>query len=255
MKPAYYPITSIFAAIICLSPAYSQVTQPVTGTPAPNYAFKFDPSPDPAMRHNRLLQERTGDGVYHQIGPYKVTGTPFLFGGKNKGNLFSAQAKAFNIYLSYNTYNQELEFYSTSNPDKPLMKEPGDVDSFMIHVDAELGITTPLKFVYGLHIGNKEKTYFLELYAGNKFSIYKKYKADLGYVSTNYIQPDLRQFDLHLEYFYIGGEKKMKKIKANAYTMIKEFKSVMDLTGIVTDDAFVLSADETFKKAFEHLNK
>lgn len=84
---------------------------------------------DNALNYNRLIRERTGDGVYKVIGNFRVVGTSYLFGEKNKGNLFSTEAKAYNIYLSYNTYNQEVEFYSSANPDKPLVKEPGTVDS------------------------------------------------------------------------------------------------------------------------------
>ncbi|MDZ4810298.1 MAG: hypothetical protein SGI96_18825, partial [Bacteroidota bacterium] len=105
------------------------------------------------MNHNRLVREKTGDGVYKMIGPFKVVGTSYLFGEKNNGNLFSNAAKAYNIFLSYNTYNQELEFYSVSNPDKPLVKEPGEVDSFIILPSTDLGIINPLKFVYGTVIG------------------------------------------------------------------------------------------------------
>ncbi len=77
---------------------------------------------DPALNHNKLIQQQIGDRVYKLIGPYKVIGTQFLFGEHHKGDVFSKEEKAWNIFISYNTYNQELEFYSSSNPDKPLVK-------------------------------------------------------------------------------------------------------------------------------------
>ncbi len=217
--------------------------------------FAQSPSADLAVSHNRLLRERVGDGVYKLIGPYKVVGSSYLFNEKNKGDLFSTGAKAYNIFLSYNTHNQQIEFYSTSNPDKPLVKEPGEVDSFTLHANIEIGITEPLPFVYGPHIGSKEKAYYMVVYAGSKFSIYKKYKSDLGFVSSNYIQSELRQFDLELEYFYRNAEGKLKKIKPNTSVVNKEFKGIKDLTGVITDDAFMLNPDKTFKKAFEYLNR
>ncbi len=155
-------------------------------------SFAQQPGPDLALNHNRLLREKSAEGVYKQIGNFKVQGTPYLFGEKNKGHVYSPAEKAQNIFLSYNTYNQELEFYSTSNPDKPLIKTPGELDSFILLPNQELGIVTPLKFVYGDQIGSKENAYFLEVYAGPKFSVYKRYRSELGFVSTNYIQPDLR---------------------------------------------------------------
>ncbi|HEV7781635.1 MAG TPA: hypothetical protein VGO58_10225 [Chitinophagaceae bacterium] len=214
------------------------------------------PGTDLALNHNRLLREKTGDGVYKQIGNFKVVGTPYLFGEKNKGNLFSPDGtKAYNIFLSYNTYNQDIEFYSSSNPDKPLVKEPGEADSFFIQPNIEIGILSPLKFVYGTAIGSSEKGFYQEVFAGKRFGIYKKYKSELGYVSTNYIQSELRQFDLVFDYYYSDAEKKtVKKIKANNSNVIKEFKSIKDLSGLVSNDAFSASPDEAFKKIFENLN-
>lgn len=214
------------------------------------------PSSDLAISHNRLIREKTGDGVYKLVGTFKVVGTPYLFGEKNKGNLFSTEATAYNIFLSYNTYNQEVEFYSTSNPDKPLMKEPGEVDSFIIQSNVELGIISPLKFIYGSLLNSNEKSYYQEVFAGSRYGIYKRYKSDLGYVSSNYIQSELRQFDLEVEYFYTDTEKKtIKKIKANASNVIKEFKGVKDLSGVISNDDFNTSADGAMVKAFEYLNK
>lgn len=211
---------------------------------------------DNALNYNRLIKEKTADGVYKMIGPYKVVGTQFLFGEKNQGNLFSPEAKAYNIYLSYNTYNQEVEFYSTSNPDKPLVKEPETVDSFIIQENISLGITQPLKFVYGIPLGATDKYFYQEVYDGKRFSLYKRYKSELGYVSTNYIQSELRQFDLSYEYYYTDTQKKgIKKLKANASNVIKEFKEIKDISGAVSNADFDVNKEEALRKAFEYLNK
>jgi len=210
---------------------------------------------DPALNHTRLIQQKTGDGVYKLIGQYKVVGTQFLYGEHHKGDLFATEAKAYNIFLSYNTYNQELEFYSTSNPDKPLVKEPGEVDSFTIQSDPEMDIINPLKFIYGAHLGTKDKFYYQEVTPGSRFTLYKRYKSELGYVSSNYVQSELRQFDLSYEYYYYDKEKKeLKKLKANAGSVIKEFKDITDLSLVVNQDDFDTNKEDALRKAFDALN-
>lgn len=210
---------------------------------------------DNALNYSRLIMTKTEDGVYKQIGVFKVIGTSYLFGERNKGDLFSLESKAYNISLSYNTFNQEVEFYSTSNPDKPLIKEPGSVDSFLIHENAAQFITRQLKFVYGPLLGSSDKSYFLEIYTGPRFSLYKKYKSDLGYVSTNYIQSELRQFDLLYEYYYADSAKAgLKKLKTNASSISSELKKIKDISPVFTGEAFAIDQDAALRKAFEYLN-
>ncbi len=211
---------------------------------------------DPALNHNRLIQQRTGDGVYKLIGQYKVVGTQFLYGEHHKGDLFATEAKAYNIFLSYNTFNQQVEFYTTSNPDKPLVKEPGEVDSFTIQSDPELDINSPLKFIYGAHLGTKDKFYYQEVAAGDRFVLYKRYKSELGYVSSNYVQSELRQFDLGFEYYYLDKEKKkLKRLKGNASAVTDEFKDVTNLSLVVNQDDFDMNKEAALRKAFEELNR
>lgn len=210
---------------------------------------------DPALNHNALLKQKTGEGNYTIIGNFKVKGSPYLYGLSHKGNMFSPEAKAYNINLNYNTYNQELEFTSTSNPDKPLIKEPGTVDSFTLLLDVVAGITSNLDFVYGATLGSKDKAYFQKLFEGPNYSVYKKYKSELNYVSDNYIQSELREYEMQVEYYYKSANTKgLKKIKPNAYTVTKEFKDVKDLSSVVTADDFSINTDAAFKKAFEVLN-
>lgn len=210
---------------------------------------------DNALNYNRLIREKTGDGVYKLIGNFRVIGTSYLYGEKNKGNLFSPEAKAYNIYLSYNTYNQEVEFYSSANPEKPLVKEPGTVDSFIINDNIELGINKPIKFVYATHIGATDKFFYQEIVGGKRFSLYKRYKSELGYVSANYIQSELRQFDLVYDYFYTDNTRPgVKRIKANAGNVTKEFKDVKDLSSIADSNEFTVNPEEAFRKVFDTIN-
>ena len=205
---------------------------------------------DPAMSHNRLIREQTGEGVYKLIGPYKVIGTSYLFGDRNKGNLYASEATAINIQLSYNTYNQELEFFSGENINKPLVKSPGEVDSFVFLANKAVGLDQDLHFVYGKHLGSSEKAYFQEVAAGPKAGIYKRYKADMGYVSSNYVQSELRQFDLLYDYFiYNANTKSIKKLKNNAGNIQKELSVFGDVASVFNSDAFSANPDATIRKA------
>jgi hypothetical protein len=218
-------------------------------------AFSQSGYMDNALNYSRLILTKS-EGMYKLIGTFKVQGTSYLFGEQNKADMFSPEAKAYNISLSYNTHNQEIEFFSSSNPDKALVKEPGTVDSFTIHSNESLGIIHSLKFIYGSHLGSTDKNYFMEIYSGQRFSVYKRYVSDLGYVSGNYIQSDLRQFDLLYDYFYRDTTKPgLKKLKTNSSSIIKEFKDIKDISSVFTADDFTKDQEAALRKAFEYLNQ
>lgn len=243
-----------FSMVLVFTTFYADAQLGTVGTTSANSSF-IRGWTDPALNHNALLKQKTADGGYTIIGNFKVKGSPFLYGLSHKGNMFSPEAKAYNINLNYNTYNQELEFTSNSNPDKPLIKEPGTIDSFTLLLDVVAGITSNLDFVYGATLGSKDKAYFQKLYEGPNYSVYKKYKSELNYVSDNYIQSELREYELQVEYYYKSANAKgLKKIKPNAYALTKEFKDVKDLSSVVTADDFSINTDAAFKKAFEVLN-
>jgi len=238
------PRNKIFLAAIWLLLAGAAQSQ----TAVPGYH-------DPALSRNKLLREQQGDGVYKLIGTYKVVGTPYLFGEKINGDLFTPAEKAQNLDLSYNTYSQELEFYSTANRTKALVKAPGEVDSFVLRQNEASGISEDRKFVYGKHAGSNEKSYFQVLHSGTRFSLYKRYKSDLGYVSANYVQSELRQFDLLYDYFYYDAEnKKFKKLKFNLKDIGKEFKGIKDITPLADRDAFHINPEPVVKRIFAFLN-
>ena len=210
---------------------------------------------DPALSHNRLMREQNQEGDYKLIGTYKVVGSSYLYGEKHKGDIFSKDEKAYNISISYDTYKQEVEFYSSSNTNKPLVKLPGDLDSFIIKRDSSAEISNDILFIYAPVLGSAEKSYLQVIQAGPRFSIYKRYKSELGYVSSNYVQSELREFDLNVDYFYYDSETKaLKKLKPNLGTIIKEFKNIKDVSAAADKDDFTTDPDRAFKKIFLFLN-
>jgi hypothetical protein len=242
--------------ILVTGHSHAQVTQVVGISRVEPPVVPYASQTDPALNHNRLLQSRSEEGVYKLIGTYKVIGSSFLYGPHIKGDVFSATEKASNIFINYNTYNQEVEFYSSSNPDNPLVKEPGTLDSFIMQTNIEVGINKPLKFIYGPLLGTSEKAYYQEVATGSHFSLYKRYKSELDYATGNYVQSELRQFNLEYDFFYAeAGSKSLKKLKTNTSTIIKEFKAITDLSAVVTNDALNVNKEETLIKAFGILNK
>ena len=83
--------------------------------------------------HNKLVQNKAENGGYYLIGPYKVQGNPYYVKESVLGAMFSPGETARNVHLRYDMYNQNIEFITTANPDQPLMKEPGEIDSFTLY--------------------------------------------------------------------------------------------------------------------------
>lgn len=79
-----------------------------------------------------------------------------MYGERNLSDLYAKGETGSNIKISYNTFNQEIEFYSSANANKALVKETGMVDSFEIKANMDLNIGD-LKFVYAPLIGLDEK--------------------------------------------------------------------------------------------------
>jgi len=230
----------LFAAMLTAIAGYSQ---------AYNGSYNF--RGDPATNYNKHMvghSERT----YVQIGPHKVLGTYFLFGSNHLGNIYSPEQKAENIHLSYNTYNQQLEFTSTSNPDKPLVKEPGELDSFVLRSDSL--IENDMFFVYGSVLGSTDKAYFQRITDPSKKEVlYKRYKSAIG-VPTNYVEADMRQFEMEISYYVYNRETKdFHRLKHNYQAIKKEYGSVPNFASLVTKPEVESNPEKALRKLFNSL--
>ena len=137
-----------------------------------------------------------------------------------------------------------------------LVREPGTVDSFIIHASAGQGMERDLLFIYGKLLNVKDKAYFQVVEKGSRFVLYKKYSASLGIVSANYSQPDLRQFEISIDYFYNdNNEPGLKKLKTTADQLTKEFSRIKDLSAVLDRDQLLLEKEKQLIRIFTWLNE
>jgi hypothetical protein len=210
---------------------------------------------DPAQAYNRLLIEK-GNGSYTRVNNYKVTGTCYLYGEKNKGNIFSKTEKGFDILLSYDTYSQNIYFFPTANGGVSFAKEPSSVDSFTIKKSTNANLEEDILFVYGNILGATDKSYYQVILKGEKVNLYKKYSSELGLVTTNIIQSDLRQFNILVDYYYTDSTNKaIKKIKLSARNIAKEFEGIKNLSSFINSDELTVNKEKELIRIFEELNK
>jgi hypothetical protein len=211
---------------------------------------------DPAQAYNRLVIEKN-NGTYMQVSNFKVIGSPYLFGDKSGGNIYSAAETAYNINLSYNFYNQEVLFYSSANPTSPLMKEPSSLDSFIIKKNPQVGLQQDILFVYGPTVlGTKDKYYYQVVSKGKNYNLYKRYSGELVIVTSNILQSELREFNLVVDYYYTDSTgKNPKKLKTTVPGLSKEFSSVVKgASSMLDNDLLTTKKEEELMKFFVVLN-
>jgi len=210
---------------------------------------------DPAQAYNKLVIEK-GNGSYTRVNNYKVTGTSFLYGEKNKGDIFSKTEKGLDILLSYDTYNQNIYFFPTASGGVSFTKEPSTVDSFTIKKNSNTSLEEDILFVYGSILGSSEKSYFQVVSNGKRVNLYKKYSSELGLVTTNIMQSDLRQFNIFADYYYTDStNKSIKKLKLSARNIAKEFATIKDLSSFINSDELTVNKEKELSRIFEELNK
>lgn len=208
---------------------------------------------DPAQAYNKILLDKQS-GSYQLVGTYKVKGTQYLYGGGLPATVFGKDGIIKNIQLNYDTYKQQLEVYFNSNVE-PGLKKLSETDSFNVLVN-----TTDFKsnlHFYSAQLFDSSQNFFLQsVFLGPKYQLYKRYKSELGYVSENIIQSELRQYELVYDYFYVTtGKKELRKIKLTAGSVVKEFKKIKDVSEIVEKGSFIFNPEEILTKIFQSINE
>ena len=211
---------------------------------------------DPAAAYQRVLLEKGDGGTYQQIGNFKVTGSPYLYGEKLKGAVYAGKESGSNISLSYNTYKQELDIYQNESS-FAIIKPATEIDSFIIIKPSDSKyMRENLQFYSSRLLDPSMKACFFQLVAsGNKLKLLKAYVSNLDYVSTNYIQSELRQFSLDYQYyFYDANTQKLIKLKLNKKKIVDAFKPYRDVSDLIRDN-FGAQPEENLKDIIRTINE
>ena len=211
---------------------------------------------DPAAAYQRVLLEKSGAGTYQQIGNFKVTGSPYLYGEKLKGAVYAGKESGSNITLSYNTFKQELDIYQNESP-FAIIKPATEVDSFILIKPSESKyLRENLQFYSSRLLDPSMKACFFQMVApGNRLKLLKAYVSNLDYVSTNYIQSELRQFSLDYQYYFFDAQTlKLTKLKLNKKKIVDAFKSYRDVSDLIHDN-FGAQPEENLKDIIRAINE
>lgn len=210
---------------------------------------------DPAAAYLKVILEKGSDGTYQQIANFKVIGTSNLYGEKLPASIYTKSEISENINLSYNTYNQQVDVYLNES-DNIISKYASEVDSFIIYHSNSSYYKDDLLFYSSKLVSPSAKDGFYQvLIIGPKFNLYKYYSANLDIVSSNYIQSDLRQFNLEYNYYFLkNSTNEFKKIKPSRKKVIEEFSNIVDLSSSIDYEEMNNNPEIALKKVFNILN-
>ena len=193
---------------------------------------------------------------YYQIEGLRVKGDPYYRPEFVLGDMYSATETAKNVYIRFDVYYQNIEFISTANKDQIMVKEAGDLDSFLIYKKEDKVIKEDIRMVYAPIIGAPGKYYYGCLYKGSKYSVYKRFTAELVTPIDRTGRPDDRVFERQTEYWYeTESTKEFKKLTGTVAGVKKEFKDIKDVSEVVKAGNMFKNADAAMAKVFAYLNE
>ncbi len=210
---------------------------------------------DPAAAYNKLMLDQSErSSTYDLIGRYKVQGTPYLF-GETTGDVFGSDNTASkNINFRYNTYSQTLEIV-TNEKGQYITKKLEEINSFtMIVTDASF-FKSNLNFISGTLLDSSKNNFMQVVSLGKNVNLYKAYYTSLGVVSTNYVQSELRKYELLFEYYYSNPNKfaGLKKIKVSRKWIEKEFAGY-NIQELASNDKSQ-NSENYLKRIFARINE
>jgi hypothetical protein len=207
---------------------------------------------DPAQNFN-LLQIQRNENKYYRIGNFKVTGTPFLFGEDQTGNVYTIRGSMKRVNLRYNIYSQEVETTTENSAVKILSIYIADIDSFVLIANADHN--SDLKFINKKFFQSEDKGFLQEVMLGNQYSLYKVYKATLEILTTNYAESELREFAVNYNFYYTKpGSKEIILLRNSESFLKKEFAFKQDISPFLSDNR-TLPEEKKLVLLFQSINK
>jgi hypothetical protein len=218
-------VFALFTAKAQFNPANSQFA---TAAPNPQALASYV---DAAVGYSAWALGNN-ENSFKRIGGYKVKGTPYLFGGAYKGDVYAKKQVGKQVVVGYDTYQQQLEIYMGSKD--PIVKGFTEIDSFVLRADSNTLFKEDLFFLNAGLLDSTKNFFIAEVFRGKRFSLYKAYQSLLGVVSENYVQSELRQFDLNFDYYYFDEfQPGLHKMKLSPRYLKGEFNKLIDVNKIL----------------------
>jgi hypothetical protein len=176
---------------------------------------------DPIGAINRSAVENKSGG-YLNVGPYKVKGSPYLYGESFVGAIeYSTGKGLLDRKILYNLYDQKagLEINDL------LFEADESIKEFYIKLSDEYG-GSKLLFKNSSEFGDKKiKGFFNVLVDGEKAMLLKYFKIRLQPDPVNTLAKDIKVFEQYHEYYlFFKNTQSLKKIKLRKKDLAKEFE-------------------------------
>jgi hypothetical protein len=186
---------------------------------------QFNSFLDPAVAYNKILLDKGYRGTYQNIGAFKVTGSPYIYGETMKGDVYHNGKVAKDVVYKINNYSKSLQI-ATDVPGQYFMVSIDDLDSLVLPAAKNEFLNANLTFISSKTLDSKKNCFLEQLQRGNRYTLFKSYTTELAIPADNYIQSDLREFKLEVEYFYADNQMPgtLSSLKTNKKALIKTFK-------------------------------
>lgn len=167
--------------------------------------------------YNRYIIEKW-DGQFYRVGPFKVKGSPFLFGKPYPGRIgYDGHALSKNETILYDVYEQKV------GPDMngKIFEADKEVTEFELF-DQHDEYADTLRFVNGSMVGSKGKTQYYQLLGGgDKVAFLKSYRLRVVADPSNMMDKDMKIFEMYDEHFIYSKEDGLKKVRMSEKDIMK----------------------------------